>query len=146
MVIFKTNLTRSRRREEADRKSAAESASLRRRLQRGVLEVDMTIALAILFIAVLPLAYSFASDAKAMRRNYERAVAMELLDGKMEVLAAGAWRNHPAGTNEIRLAGHAAANLSTDRALLIIQPDRIRLEWRPANRYSAVIIREMKLP
>lgn len=114
--------------------------------EHGMLEVDMTIAIAILFLAVLPLAYSFATDAKAMRRNYERAVAMELLDGKMEVLAAGAWRNHPPGTNEIRLTGNAAANLSTDHALLIIQPNRIRLEWRPADRFSAGIIREVNLP
>ena len=114
--------------------------------ERGVLEVDMTIALTILFLAVIPLACSFVSDAKAMRRNYERAIAMELLDGKMEVLAAGAWRNHPPGTNEIRLAGNAATNLSTDRALLIVQPGRIRLEWRPANRPSTGIIREVKLP
>lgn len=114
--------------------------------ERGMLEVDMTIAITILFLAVLPLAYSFGSDAKAMRRNYERAIAMELLDGKMEMLAAGAWRNHPPGTNEIRLTGNAAINLTTNRALLIIQPDRIRLEWRPANRTSLGITRELKLP
>lgn len=111
-----------------------------------MLEVDMSIALTILFIAVLPLAYSFASDAKAIRRSYERAIAMELLDGKMEVLAAGAWKNHPPGTNEIELTGNAAANLTTDRALLILQPGRIRLEWRPANRNCTGIIREAKLP
>jgi hypothetical protein len=114
--------------------------------ERGMLEVDMTIAITILFLAILPLAYSFAYDAKAMRRNYERAIAMELLDGKMEVLAAGAWKNYPAGTNEIRLTGNATTNLTTDRALLILQPNHIRLEWRTANRRSQGIIREVKLP
>ena len=111
-----------------------------------MLEVDMTIAITILFLAVLPLAYSFASDAKAMRRIYERAIAMELLDGKMEVLAAGAWKNYPTGTNEIRLTGNAATNLTTDRALLIIKPELIRLEWHTGNRRSQGIIRETKLP
>ena len=114
--------------------------------QRGMLEVDMTIALVLLFLAVMPLAHSFVSDTKAIRISYERTVAMELLDGEMEILMAGGWRNHPQGTNEIKLRGNATVNLTTDRALLILQPGHIRLEWRPSNRPSTGIIREANLP
>ena len=69
-----------------------------------------------------------------------------LLDGEMEILAAGAWRNHPAGTNVITLTGNAAVNLTTNRALLIIETNSIRLEWRTAKRASTGIIREIHRP
>ena len=114
--------------------------------RRGVLEVDMLVALALLFGAAIPLMYTFASDAHALRFSYERAVAMELVDGEMEVLAAGGWRNHPLGTNEITLSGDAAKNLHPATAMLIVQPDFIRLEWHPNGRRTTHIIREVKLP
>jgi hypothetical protein len=104
------------------------------------------IALAILVMALLPLAYSFVADQRAMRAAYERAAAMQLVDGEMEVLAAGGWRQYPPGTNVITLTGNAAVNLTTNRALLIIETNSIRLEWRTAKRASAGIIREVKRP
>jgi len=114
--------------------------------RRGVLEVDMLIALALLFGAAIPLMCTFASDARALRFGYERAVAMELVDGEMEVLAAGGWRNHPLGTNEITLSGGAAKNLHPTTAVLIRQPGSIRLEWRPNGPRNLHVIREVKLP
>ncbi|HEU5068921.1 MAG TPA: hypothetical protein VFV96_00730 [Verrucomicrobiae bacterium] len=113
---------------------------------RGMLEVDMLVAMALLFVALIPLAYSFTADRHAMRVAYERAVAMECLDGELELLAAGAWHNYPAGTNHLTLTGAATTNLSTRDALLILTPGKIRLAWRPAQRLSAGIIREVKRP
>ena len=63
----------------------------KRNSRRGVLEVDMLVALALLFGAAIPLMCSFASDALALRVSYERAVAMELVDGEMEVLGKVIW-------------------------------------------------------
>jgi hypothetical protein len=114
--------------------------------RRGYLELDLLVAAALLFVALMPLAYSFVSDQRAARQAYERAVAMELIDGEMEILVAGAWRNHPAGTNEFQLTGNATTNLSTTRALLIIKPKLIRLEWHTARRQTQGIIREVNLP
>jgi hypothetical protein len=112
----------------------------------GFLEADLVIALAILVMALLPLAYSFVADQRAMRAAYERAAAMQLVDGEMELLAAGGWRDYPPGTNVITLTGNAAATLTTNRALLIIETNSIRLEWRTAKRASVGIIREAKRP
>lgn len=114
--------------------------------RHGFLEVDMLVAIALLLVALLPLAYSFVSDQRAARIAYERAVAMELIDGEMEMLVAGAWRNYPTGTNDFLLTGNATINLSTSRALLIIEPGLIRLEWRTAKRRSPGIIREVNVP
>jgi hypothetical protein len=112
----------------------------------GFVEADLVIALAILVVALLPLAYSFVADQRAMRVAYERAAAMQLVDGEMELLAAGGWRHYSPGTNVITLTGNAAVNLTTNRALLILETNSVRLEWRPAKRASAGIIREVKRP
>jgi len=114
--------------------------------QHGALEVDMLIALALLFGAAIPLMCTFGSDAHALRFHYDRAVAMECVDGEMEILAAGAWRNHPVGTNEITFSGNAAKNLHPPTATVIRQADFIRVEWRPEGRRAVCIAREVKLP
>jgi len=114
--------------------------------RRGLLETDMVIAMALLFGAAIPLMCTFSSDARALRFGYDRAVAMECVDGELEVLAAGAWRNQPMGTNEIVLSGNAAKNLRPPTAKVIRQPDSIRVEWRPDSRRSICIVREVKLP
>jgi hypothetical protein len=116
------------------------------RARAGFLETDLVIAVAILVVALLPLAYSFVADQRNLRVASERAAAMQLVDGEMELLAAGSWRQFPPGTNVITLTGNATANLTTNRALLIIETNVIRLEWRPARRASTGIIREVQRP
>lgn len=114
--------------------------------RRGVLEVDMLIAMALLLGAAIPLMCTFASDARALRLGYNRAVAMECVDGELEVLAAGAWRQQPLGTNQITFSGIAARNLRPPTALFIRRPDAIRVEWRPDSNRTVCIAREVKLP
>ena len=57
--------------------------------QRGLLLTEMVVAMAILVVAVLPLAYSIISEQRLLRTYYQRAVAMEIVDGEMEALVAG---------------------------------------------------------
>lgn len=115
-------------------------------LERGVLEVDLLAALLLLFVAVLPLGYSFYADQRAMRAMYERAVAMELLDGEMERLVAGGGHNLPPGTHEITLVGNAAANLHPATARRIVGTNSIRLEWTPVKQARPTVVREVIRP
>ena len=64
----------------------------RRRGTRGFLEVDLLVGLAILMLAVLPLGYSFVRERRALKIEYCRSVADEIVDGEMEIIAAGAAR------------------------------------------------------
>ena len=77
----------------------------RRTIARGGFAVvDLMIAAAILTIAVLPLAYSFHRERQLARAYYVQAVAMEIVDGEMEALAADDdWAARPPG----RRAGRA---------------------------------------
>jgi hypothetical protein len=114
--------------------------------ESGMLQIDLLVAMTLLIAAIFPIAYSFNLDRKAMNRGYERAIAMELVDGEMEVLLAGTWRNYAPGTNQIQFTGQAAANLSTAQATLFITSKSLSLEWRPLERSSKGISREVTLP
>lgn len=114
--------------------------------RHGFLQADLVVALLLLTSTILPLAYSFVSEQRALRQGYERAVAMQLVDGEMERLVAGAWRQHPAGTNTIALTGNAGVNLTPREATLILTDQLIRLEWRPLHRPGGRVIREAHRP
>jgi hypothetical protein len=114
--------------------------------RRGFLQADLVVALILLTATILPLAYSFVAEQRALRHGYERAVAMQLVDGEMERLVAGAWREYPAGTNRLALTGNAAVNLASREATLILTDQLIRLEWQPLNRPGGRVIREAQRP
>ena len=110
----------------------------------GSLMVELLVAMALLTGALLPLAYSIASERRLARSSYQRAVAMEIVDGEMEVLAAGGWRAFTPGTHEYPVAAGAATNLPTGRFLLHIEAGKARLEWRPSVKmHGGPVVREM---
>ena len=96
--------------------------------------VELLVALAIVIGVLLPLAYSFASERRLARAYYQRAVAMEIVDGEMEVLLAGEWRVFSPGTQDYQVHAGAATNLPPGRFVLTVQPDKIRLQWLPATK------------
>ena len=60
--------------------------------KRGFLTVELVVAMAILLVAVFPLSYDFLRERQLSRACYYRAVAMEIVDGEMEVLQGGEWQ------------------------------------------------------
>jgi hypothetical protein len=112
--------------------------------QRASLIFEVLMAMAILLIAVLPLGYALTSDAKLFRATYQRAVAMEIVDGEIEILAAGGWRDIPEGSRPYAVHANAAANLPPGRFLLTRDGSHLRLEWSAANKSGiGTIIREV---
>lgn len=114
--------------------------------QRGSMMVELFVAIALLAGALLPLAYSIASEQRLARASYQRAVAMELVDGELEVLAAGAWKNFPAGTHPYSVHANAATNLPPGEFLLTVENARLRLEWKPSVKdHGGSVAREVVL-
>ena len=103
-----------------------------RRRQRGSLMVELLVALALVVGVLLPFAYSFVSERRLARASYQRAVAMEIVDGEMEALLAGEWRAFPPGTHDYPVHAGAATNLPPGRFILTVQPGKLRLRWQPA--------------
>jgi hypothetical protein len=96
--------------------------------------VELLVALAILTGVLLPLAYSFVSERRLARGYYQRAVAMEIVDGELEALLAGQWRAFPPGTHDYQVHAGAATNLPPGRFILSVQPGKLRLRWQPARK------------
>ena len=78
---------------------------------RGFLEVDMMVGLAILALAILPLGYSFARERQVLKMEYFDSVANEIVDGEMEILAAGDWKNFPDGSQNYPVHANAVSRL-----------------------------------
>ena len=126
MVISAARLFRARRRETA------------------MLMTELMVAIAFLTIAVLPLALSFAKEHQYLRNCYQHAVAMELVDGEMELLVAGEWQRYPNGQHVLTPTGSAFTNLPPGTLQLTVKEKHLRLEWQPAVRNGGGnVIREV---
>lgn len=107
---------------------------------------ELLVAIAIFLVALLPIAYSFTAERKLARVDYERAVAMEIVDGEMEVLVAGEWRAFPSGTHPYAVNAQARTNLPPGQFTLTIESNKVRLAWQPAvKRHGGPVVREVTL-
>lgn len=105
--------------------------NLRSTRECGALTTELLVAMVLLTSALFPLAYSFASEKRLTRTYYQRAVAMEIVDGEMERLVAGSWHSYKTGTQDYTVHAFAATNLPPGRFQLSIEKDKMRLEWLP---------------
>jgi hypothetical protein len=109
--------------------------------------VELLVAMAILAGMIIPIAYSFASERRLAMSLYQRAVAMEIVDGELEALAAGHWRSFSPGTHEYPVHAAAATNLPPGQFILTLQTNFVRLEWRPTiKHHGGSVARETRLP
>jgi hypothetical protein len=110
------------------------------RRTRGFLEMDLSIGLAILAIAILPLAYSFVRERQVLKIDYCRGVADEIVDGEMEILAAGAAKDLPDGPQKYAVSAAAATQLPPGHFQLTKNGKHLRLEWAPDVRRGFVTV------
>jgi len=114
--------------------------------ESGALMVELLVAMALLAGVLLPLAYSLTSERRLARISYQRAVAMEIVDGEMEALLAGEWRAFTPGVHNYPVHAGAATNLPPGRFTLALQPGKLRLQWQPALKgHGGPITREAVL-
>jgi hypothetical protein len=117
------------------------------RADRGWLVAELMIAVSIMAIAMIPLAFSFRGEQKLMRAHYQKVVAMEIIDGEMEVLRAGQWRACLEGEQEYRVTAAAATNLPAGKFLSMRSNNLLRLEWRPIKKgQGGTVSREILIP
>lgn len=114
-----------------------------KRNRYGGIMVELVVAIGILTAAVLPLAYSYVDEQHQCHLAYIRAVAMELVDGEMEALAAGEWQTFGDGTHDYAVNAGAARNLPPGKFTLTVQGRQLRLEWKPdCSRFGRPVARE----
>ena len=111
--------------------------------------IEVMVALGILMAVVIPLVFTILQDQRQARDLYLRAVVMEIVDGEMEVLAAGTWREHELGPREYSTNANSAANLPPGKFIFTRTEKNIRLEWRPQDEFAGrriKVTREARLP
>lgn len=107
---------------------------------------EIVVAMAILLTAMLPMGDSVINEGRLLRSTYQRAIAMEIVDGEMEILAAGEWRAFPEGAQDYKVQASAATNLPTGQFRFTRQTNHLRLEWAPTNTHGiGAVIREVTL-
>lgn len=112
--------------------------------RRGALMIDLLAALALLLGALLPLAYHLAAEKRLARSIYQRALAVEIVDGEIEVLAAGEWRAFSPGTHRYAVRAASATNLPPGEFHLLVSSNRVRLQWQPAVKgHGGPVVREV---
>jgi len=68
---------------------------------------------------------------------------MEIVDGEIEILAAGPWRGIPEGSRPYTVHANAAANLPPGQFLLTRAGNHLRLEWTAVKKSGiGPVIRE----
>ncbi|HVU26373.1 MAG TPA: type II secretion system protein [Verrucomicrobiae bacterium] len=116
------------------------------RRQRGFLQVDLLVALAILAIAIVPLGFSFERERHLLRIEYCRSVADEIVDGEMEILIASNAKNLPDGSQIYPIHSIAADHLPPGHFQLTHNERNLRLEWLPdKGRGYHPVVREITL-
>lgn len=73
---------------------------------------------------------------------------MEIVDGEMEVLRAGYWKEFNQGTQPYPTTAQSMKNLPEGKLQLTLDGKRLQLEWTPKEeRYqSGRVVREVNLP
>ena len=113
----------------------------------GWLLPELMIAMSIIMIALMPLAFSFRAEQKLLRAHYNQAVAMEIVDGEIELLRAGNWRNYLEGEQPYKVNAASAKNLPPGGFFLSRTGATVHLEWRPAkNQSGGMIARQLQMP
>jgi len=117
----------------------------RERGRAGWLVAELMFAVGLLAVAMIPLAFSFRHEQKIVKTHYQQVVAMEILDGEMEILSAGEWRAIVDGEHDYPVAAPAATNLP-GRFRLKRTPTNLILQFVPTTRVAAFKIqREIRL-
>ena len=112
--------------------------------KRGIILIELIVAVGLLAVMVGAFAAAQHTERRALLAQYRRAVAMEIVDGEMEALAAGEWRAWSEGEHAYPVQAEAAKNLPDGRFVLTRTGKRVRLAWRP--KHGSPIVREVTLP
>ena len=98
------------------------------------LQLDVAIALTVLALVFIPLSVSSSGGLDLARRHYFEAVALQLIDGEMDVLLAGERRKYTTGEHRITPVGEAVQNLPEGEFVLTVHDQKLTLAWVPTKR------------
>jgi len=116
---------------------------MRDRRRGAALLIELTVAAGLLGVVFVSFAAVQGAERRLLRASAWRAVAMEIVDGEMEVLAAGEWKSFREGEHDYTVRAEAARRLPPGRFVLTVTSSTLRLEWKPSRPGSGgTVVRE----
>jgi Tfp pilus assembly protein PilV len=114
--------------------------------QRGAIMAELIVAMSVLVIAMLPLSYAAISNTRELRTTYQKAIATEIVDGEIEILAADTTQQIEQGTNTYDVHANAATNLPPGQFQISRNGNLVRLQWTSAKKIGiGPIVREVRI-
>lgn len=122
------------------------AASRCRISDKAFLNMELAVALSIFVIVMIPMGFTVFRDQELMRAYQTRAAIMEIIDGELEVLAAGYWREFPEGSQTYEVKAESEKALHQGQFTLIKNGRHLRLEWIPQKkRRGGILFREVEV-
>jgi hypothetical protein len=112
----------------------------------GFVLAELVVAMTILALFVIPVSMSYFSEQKLCRAYYYKGVAMEIVDGEMEILKQGEWQRFQPGTHEYVAQADAAKNLPAGKFILTLDSHFVRLAWQPESKgKGGAVVRQARI-
>ena len=78
---------------------------------------------------------------------FYRSVAIEIVDGEMEMLAAGGWKSAPMGDSSLSVTANSAKSLPAGSFVVTRNDRTLTLRWVPAKQgHGGAVEREITIP
>ena len=112
----------------------------------GIVLIELLVAMVIFSMASVALTSTFVYEQKLLLQQYYRAIAMEIVDGEMELLVAGEWQSYIEGRHIYHTTAKAFSNLPPGQLMLTIVNKKITLEWlTDSGTLGPYVIREAEI-
>ena len=95
------------------------------------IQLDIAVAIVILGLIFIPLSVTSSAKLDLARRHHFEAVALNLIDGEIDVLLAGEIKKYKLGKSLITPPGEAVGSLPKGEFILTLNEKTIKLEWVP---------------
>ena len=89
------------------------------------------LAVSILMLLFIPFGVTSSGKLDLARRQHFEAVALQMIDGELDVLLAGERQKYPLGEHKITPPGEAVKTLPVGEFILIVKEKQLFLAWVP---------------
>ena len=94
-------------------------------------QLDVALAVSILLLVFIPFSVTSSSKLDLARRQHFKAVALQMIDGELDVLMAGERQKYIPGEHKITPPGEAVKTQPVGEFILTVQENPRTIAWVP---------------
>ena len=105
--------------------------TLRPTSRLAFIQLDLMLAVSILMLLFIPFGVTSSGKLDLARRQHFEAVALQMIDGELDVLLAGERQKYPLGEHKITPPGAAVKTLPVGEYILVVKENQLSIAWVP---------------